>query len=179
MRFANVSKLEAAESESRQAVAVSAIADAREAFLESANDALEKSCERAGELEGTGFDGAKDDVHSLFHDLKGAGGGVGLNLLSQIASLGADFVRSLDAPTPGASRRAAAHIAAAKGVLSAGIEGDGGDAGDVLIEKLKNAQAQLQNSASYQDNPSVLSLSPAAGMIYSIAHMQSDRRKFL
>jgi hypothetical protein len=45
-------------------------------------------------------------------------------------------------------RRAAAHIAAAKGVLAAGIEGDGSDAGDALIEKLKNAQAQLQNSAS-------------------------------
>ena len=114
MRFANVSKLEAAESERRQAAAVSAIADAREAFLEWANDALAEGAARAGELEGTGFESAKDDVHSLFHDLKGAGGGVGLNLLSRIGSLGADFVRALEAPTPGATRLAAAHIAAAK-----------------------------------------------------------------
>lgn len=148
MRFANVSKLEAAESERRQAAAVSAIADAREAFLEWAKDALAEGAVRAGELEGTGFESAKDDLHFLFHDLKGAGGGVGLNLLSRIGSLGADFVRSLDAPTPGATRLAAAHIAAAKGVLAAGIEGDGGDAGDALIEKLKNAQVQLQSSAS-------------------------------
>ena len=73
MRFANVSKLEAAESERRQAAAVSAIADAREAFLDWANDALAEGAARAGELEGIGFESAKDDVHSLFHDLKGAG----------------------------------------------------------------------------------------------------------
>ena len=148
MRFANVSKLEAAESERRQAAAVSAIADAREAFLDWANDALAEGAARAGELEGIGFESAKDDVHSLFYDLKGAGGGVGLNLLSRIGSLGADFVRALEAPTPGATRLAAAHIAAAKGALAAGIEGDGGEAGDALIEKFKNAQAQLQSSTS-------------------------------
>ena len=148
MRFANVSKLKAAESERRQAAAVSVVADAREAFLKRAKDALEEGAERVGKLEGTGFESAKDEVHSLFHDLKGAGGGVGLNLVSRTGSLGADFVRSLDAPTPGATRLAAAHIAAAKGVLAAGIEGDGSDAGDALIEKLKNAQAQLQNSTS-------------------------------
>ena len=34
MRFANVNKLEAAESECRQVAAVSAIAEAREAFIE-------------------------------------------------------------------------------------------------------------------------------------------------
>ena len=55
MRFANVSKLEAAESERRQAAAVSAIADAREAFLDwandaLANDALAEGAARAGEL---------------------------------------------------------------------------------------------------------------------------------
>ena len=55
MRFANVSKLEAAESERRQAAAVSAIADAREAFLDWANDALAEGAARAGELEGIGF----------------------------------------------------------------------------------------------------------------------------
>ena len=148
MRFANVSKLEAAESERRQVAAVSAIEDAREAFIEWANEALAEGAVRAGELEGTGFESAKDDVHSLFHDLKGAGGGVGLNLLSRIGSLGADLMRTLEDPTPGATRLAAAHIAAAKGVLAAGIEGDGGDAGDALIEKRKNAQAQLHNSAS-------------------------------
>ena len=56
---------------------------------------------RAGELEGTDFESAKDDVHSLYHDLKGAGGGVGLDLLSRIGVLGADFIRALEAPTWG------------------------------------------------------------------------------
>lgn len=143
MRFANVSKLEAAESERRQAAAVSAIADAREAFVEWANDALTTGADRVGDLEGDGFASVKDEVHSLFHDLKGAGGGVGLNLLSSIGALGADFVRNLEAPAPGAARVAAAHIAAAKGVLAAGIEGDGGDAGKALIAKLETAAAQF------------------------------------
>ena len=67
--------------------------------------------------------------------------------MSRIGSLGADFVRALEAPTPGATRIAVAHIAAGKGVFAAGIGGDGGEAGDVLIEKLKNAHNELQMSA--------------------------------
>jgi hypothetical protein len=143
MRFANVSKLEATESERRQAAAASAIADARKALVEWADEALTTGAARSAELEGPKFAAAKEDVHSLFHDLKGAGGGVGLNLLSRIGANGADFVRSLEAPAPGVARVAAAHFAAAKGVLSAGVEGDGGAAGDALIAKLQAAQAQL------------------------------------
>jgi len=66
--------------------------------------------------------------------------------LSRIGSLGADSVRALEAPTPGATR-IAVDIAAAKVVLAAGIEGDGGEAGDASIEKPKNAHNQLQMSA--------------------------------
>ena len=98
--------------------------------------------DRVGDLEGDGFASAKDEVHSLFHDLQGAVG-VGLNLLSSIGALGADFVRNLETPAPGVAGVAAAHIAAAKGVLAACIEGDGGDAGKALIEKLETAAAQF------------------------------------
>ena len=53
---------------------------------------------------------------------KGAGGGFGFNPLSQVGSLGADFVLAIEVPTPAATRNAVAYIGAAEGALAAGIE---------------------------------------------------------
>lgn len=139
MRFANVSELSAAENDRRNAAAISAIADARKAFIEWAAQALADGATHAAALDKPEFRVAAEELHSVFHDLKGAGGGVGLDLLSSIGGSGAEFIRALQKPSEGAARVATAHLSAAKGVLAAGIQGDGGETGAALLKKLQIA----------------------------------------
>lgn len=142
MRFANVSELTAEESDRRSAAAAAAIADAREAFIEWAEKALTDGAVHAAALDKPEYQVAAEQLNSVFHNLKGAGGGVGFDLLSSIGALGSDFVRALQKPSTGAARIAAAHLAAGKGVLAAGIQGAGGATGAALLEKLRIAQSQ-------------------------------------
>lgn len=113
------------------------LADARAVFIEWADNALKEASGQVDDLAGPEFAAARDAIFGVFHDVKGAGGGVGLDLMSDIGASGCDFLRELDAPSRKAAKVVKAHIVTAQGVLAAGIDGDGGAAGQALAEKLR------------------------------------------
>ena len=113
------------------------LGEAKTAFIDWAVRSLAEVKPKAGRLSGPDFVRARDEVFAIFHDLKGAGGGVGMELISDIGDSGCLFLRKLEAPSALAAKVAQAHIAAAEGVIAAGIHGDGGAAGEALAEKLR------------------------------------------
>lgn len=110
---------------------------AKEAFIEWARPALADAKAASPRLAKKDFAAARDEIFAVFHDLKGGGGGVGLSLISEIGDSGCCMLRDLDAPNARAVKVIQAHIAAAEGVFAAGIEGDGGEAGEMLAQKLR------------------------------------------
>jgi len=113
------------------------LAEAERAFVDWARKALKTVRPRVAELAGSSFEPAREAIFSVFHDLKGAGGGVGMDLMTEIGESGCAYLRHFDSPSKRAAKIAAAHVAAAEGVLAARIKGDGGAAGRQLIEKLR------------------------------------------
>jgi hypothetical protein len=83
---------------------------------------------KAGLLSDSGFESARDEVFAIFHDIKEAGGGVGMELVSDIGASGCSFLQILVAPGALVAKVALAHIAAVVGVIAARIHGDGGEA---------------------------------------------------
>ena len=117
------------------------LAEAENAFIEWSRKALADVKPKAEMLDGPAFAEARDAIFAVFHDLKGAGGGVGIALMTDIGESGCNYLRHMSEPSEKASKVMAAHIAAAEGVLAAGIRGDGGPAGRALLSKLKAATA--------------------------------------
>ena len=119
----------------------SLLAEAENAFYDWARKALSDVKPHAEELSGAQFEGARDSIFSVFHDLKGAGGGVGITLMTEIGESGCEYLRHMNQPSDKARRVLMAHITAAEGVLAAKIRGDGGPIGRALLAKLKSAAA--------------------------------------
>jgi len=113
------------------------LAEARAAYVAWAERHLAEIRPTAAAIAGDGHAAARQAVLEIFHDLKGGGGAVGLPLLSEIGASACAYLRQLDAGGDRPARVVAAHVAAAEGVLAAGVEGDGGPAGAALLEKLR------------------------------------------
>ncbi len=121
------------------------LGEARSAFVDWARRALENVKAPASELGSEDYAKARDEVFAVFHDLKGAGGGVGMELMSEIGASGCAFLRAYEQPNEYAVKVAKAHIAAAEGVLAADIRGDGGEAGRALAAKLRAYAERLSH----------------------------------
>lgn len=115
--------------------------EARKAFCAWAREGAPSIRASAAGLSGPDFDTAKETVYGFFHDMKGGGGSVGLELMSGIGESACAYIRELEEPSPAAPKIALAHVTAAEGVLAAEIHGDGGEAGAVLLAKLKAISA--------------------------------------
>lgn len=113
------------------------LAEAREAFVAWALEHLDGARRAAPDLADDGHQAACDAIFGVFHDLKGGGGSVGLDLMSGIGDSACKFLKGVTAPDPRAPKVALAHIAAAEGVLKGQIMGDGGEGGALLLRKLR------------------------------------------
>jgi len=113
------------------------LAEARAAYIEWIAAEMETANSAARTLDGAGRSASWDTVFGFFHNLKGGGGSVGLELLSAIGASACNYLRSMDGGAERAPAVMLAHLSATQKVANAGIRGDGGSAGQALMQKLK------------------------------------------
>lgn len=114
------------------------LAEAREGFLAWSVGALSDAKRAAPGLATDAFSEAWEVVFGVLHDCKGGGGSVGLELVTAIADNGCRYLKTRKSADASVSAVATAHLSAIEGVLQAGIAGDGGAAGQRLLEKLRS-----------------------------------------
>lgn len=114
-----------------------ALAEARATYLAWIAAELETSKSAARALGVNGRSAESDAVFGFFHDLKGVGGSVGLELLGAIGQSACSYLRVTDGVADRAPAVMLAHLSATEKVVAAGIRGDGGPAGEALLQKLK------------------------------------------
>lgn len=115
------------------------LVSAREQYLSWAHGALGVARDAAPNLASEQCGEAWETVFGVFHDLKGGGGSVGLDLLTQIGDSACRQLRPLKSGGKQAVRSALAHIVVAQGVLDQGVHGDGGELGAKIMMKLEAA----------------------------------------
>ena len=117
------------------------LAEAREGFLAWSAGAVADAKKAAPGLATDAFAEAWEVVFGVLHDCKGGGGSVGLDLVTAIADNGCRYLKGQKAADAKVAAAAAAHLSAVEGVLRSGIVGDGGAAGQRLLEKLRSMTA--------------------------------------
>lgn len=113
------------------------LGEAREAYLEWFRVQLEPVKAAAQKLGASDHEAAWKTVFNFFHDLKGGGGSVGLDLLSAVGASACGYLRKIDSSDDRAANVTLAHVAISEKIVAAGIRGDGGQAGAALIARLQ------------------------------------------
>lgn len=134
------------ELERRLAEANQKIAGASLGFTDWAGADITEAISALGKLE-AGGDGEETTglIFRVAHDLKGQGSTFGYPLITQIAGLLCDFIRSAaSAPSADLVRVIRAHLAALNLVLKQDIKGDGDVAARNLVEKLALAADRVR-----------------------------------
>ncbi|NQU71854.1 MAG: hypothetical protein HQ514_14975, partial [Rhodospirillales bacterium] len=77
------------------------------------------------------------EIFGVCHNIKGQGSSFGYQLMTNIGGSLCDFIRDCEPATDFRLKVIEAHLAALEFVIDREIKGDGGDAGQGLVDKLK------------------------------------------
>jgi hypothetical protein len=77
------------------------------------------------------------EIFAVCHNIKGQGSSFGYQLMTNIGGSLCDYIRDCEPTSEAGLKVIEAHLAALEFVIDREIKGDGGDAGQGLIDKLK------------------------------------------
>ena len=108
-------------------------------FVDATLDLLDEIDQKIDALEkGQGrLDEVMDYIRREIHNIKGQGSSFGYQLMTNIGGSLCDYIRDCEPTSEAGLKVIEAHLAALEFVIDREIKGDGGDAGQGLIDKLK------------------------------------------